>query len=684
MLAARTLSIDIETYSSVDLKNCGIYKYAASKDFDILIISYKFEDSDELVTIDVDKARKGDAEHASNLKWFAGTLMNRGVIKKAYNAQFERVCFEYFFKRSYDPIEWRCTLVQGARGGMPIGLNQIAAIMRVPVQKDAKGAALIRLFSIPNKDGNRVCPTTDELKNEFAEYIDYNRTDVLAEQSVNDALGYVHVPNFENKLYALDQIINGRGVKVDIDFVKKVIEILAIVDKKNLKKSIVLSGVINPKSSKQVLEYLQSELGEKIESTNKTVLNELLERDYLPDDVREFIHAKLSLSKTSTAKYDKMLLAADNTDRRARGLFQYYGATRTGRWAGRLIQLQNLPRISIKGDLAKARHLIAKLSPQDAIDAIEMIHGNVNYFCSEMIRPAFIPETGNKFVIADFSSIENRVLAWFAGETWKIEAFNKGRDVYIETAIKMFHLDPSKNYKDTPERQKGKTCELGLGYQGGYRALMRTAAYTTLIKELKDNPAKRDQILEHYDSVGDYIQQELEDLVSGWRSINPKIVSFWYDVQRAAISAVKGIPVLMLGLRFYMKNKHLIIRLLSGRELVYSNAKIEPGRYGDAITFYGVDGQTKKWVKRDTYGGMLTENIIQATARDALAWTMLRCENEGIKIVMHVHDEIVTECKEKYANAVLGRVLGIMSKPIKWAPGLMLKGEGKISNFYSK
>lgn len=685
----RRLSIDIETYSDVDLKTRGVYLYVNSPNFDVLIITFKFEDSYQITTIDT--TRLNEPEQQNNLKLFKAHLTNENILKVAYNASFERICLSVYFGIQYDVSSWTCTLVKGARGAMPIGLGQIARVLNVNTQKDGKGAALIRLFSIPDrKTGKRIFPTTPELGLEWSNYINYNIDDVKAEIDVNDSLDYVRVPAWQELLYQIDQRINDLGVKIDMDFISKIMEIMQVIDATNLKKSFLLSGLINPKSTKHVKQYLESELNESLESTDKKTLEALLDRPFLPEHIKEFIFVKLSLSKSSIAKFKKMELLAHPKDHRARGLFQFYGAIRTGRWAGRGIQLQNLPKISIDSELATWRKIIKNSTVSDAISAIETIFGNVAYFCSQMVRPSFIPETGNSFVIADFSSIENRVLAWLAGEQWKIDAFNAGRDVYIETAIKMFHLDPDKDYKGTPERQKGKVLELAGGYQGGVQALIRAGILPTVVKDLTAqwNKEKSDESLDAYLEAN--TEKEIKQLVTNWRGVNSNIKRFWYDTQKAAIKAIQGYPNTLKGLKFFRRKGHLIIKLLSGRELVYPNASVkkvyskELHKEVDQIYYWGLDGFSKAWLKRETYGGSLVENITQATACDLLAWSMIRCDNLGMKIVMHVHDEIVIECKTKNANNVLSKLLEIMSTPVKWAEGLQLKGEGQISQFYTK
>ena len=685
MQELRRVSIDIETYSDVDLKKNNVYLYVKSPDFDILFITFKFDDLPTIYTIDTTKL--DEPEQQSNLKFLKAILMNNSILKVAYNATFERVCLSTYFNIKYDATYWRCTLVKGARAGLPIGLDRIAKVLHADVQKDSEGSRLIKLFSIPNKAGQRVIPDTEELKLDWLKYAKYNVQDVLAEMSVNGSLFYVHVPAWHELLYKIDQDINDRGVKIDIIFVSKIVEILNLADTANYKKFFLVSGVVNAKSNVQVKDYIENILRRPIDGTDKKSLTDLLAEPNIPAQVREFIQLKLSLSKTSTAKFTKMLELADKDTHRAKGLFQFNGATRTGRWAGRAIQLQNLPRISLKGDLAVYREII-KNKPADAVlDTINLMHGEASFFISQMIRPSFIAEEGHTFAIADFAGIENRILAWMAGETWKVQAFAEGRDVYIETAIKMFNLDASKDYKSTPERQKGKVCELALGYQGGIAALIRSGILPTVEEELTTVWQESDILQTKYREVSDFIEvekdREIQSLVTGWRAINGRIVRFWYDVQKAAILALKGQPNEYKGLRFYMKAKNLVIRLLSGRELYYPNAGIEQGAYGDSIYYYG-QSDGGKWQKRSTYGGSLVENIVQATAADCLAWLMLRVESRGVKIVIHVHDEIVAEVDEVNSQSCLDFILQTMETPIPWAKGLKLIGEGKLSDYYTK
>lgn len=653
--------IDIETFSSESIKN-GVYKYAASADFEILIISYQFDDG-VLVTIDL-KA-PSTPERESQIKFFKAWLLNKAIVKHAHNAIFERVCFSKWLGVTLDPSEWRCTSVKAGIAGVPLGLDGASSALNVTELKDKAGDALIRTFSIPIKPSKangmitRITPTMEPFK--WMDYKDYNRQDVRAERAVYEATNYIPISKKEQILYTIDQRINDRGVRVDIQFAKNMIELVDRSNAVNIDRAYKIAGIANVGSAEQVKDFISGKLGRPVKDLTKKAVEHYLKTD-IPYDVRQILNIRQAIAKTSTAKYHSMLAFAGSDDR-ARGLFQFYGASRTGRWAGRGVQLQNLPKIEIAGDISKAREL-AFTDLDYAIDTVTMLYGNANYYASQMVRPAFIPRPGGCFAILDFKSIEAIVLAWMAGEQWKLDAFAEGRDLYLETVSRMFGIPMTDIEALMKLRSTGKTLELGCGYQGGEKALIKGGAIEKGLKE-----------------------DETPGLVKAWRRINPHIVSFWYDLQRAAISAVQGETTYCKGLKLFMSHGNLFIKLLSGRCLCYYKARLTDGMYGPQVSFMGTLDMAgrKVWGLKHTYGGSLVENVIQATARDLLCEAMIKAEHENIKTVITVHDEIVAEGEsEAKAERDLARLLDIAKENVPWAKGLKLIGDGKISDFYTK
>lgn len=652
------LSIDIETRSSVDISKAGLYKYAQSEDFGVLLFAYKM-DKEDVKIIDL-----ACGEHISQK--IIDALRDPCVIKHAYNAAFEWYCLNRAGIKT--PLEqWRCTMMHGLYCGYTAGLGATGKAIGLPEDKRkmAVGKALIRYFCVPCKptksNGGRTWNLPEHDEDKWELFKEYCAQDVVTEYEILQRLRQFPVPEEEEKLWQMDIKMNAYGVRVDKELIKGALAIDDISTQKLSGEAIELTGLDNPNSTSQVLDWLR-EQGVELPNLQKATVEETLKTE-LPDAARRLLEIRQQMGKTSIKKYVAMD-TAKCTDDRVRGLTQFYGANRTGRWAGRLVQLQNLPRNYLKTlDVAR------KLAKQKNYEGLRMLYGNVPDTLSQLIRTAFIPSEGNKFVVADFSAIEARVIAWLAGEQWVNEVFATHGKIYEATASQMFHVPVERIAKGTPEyslRQKGKVATLALGYQGGVNSLISMGALNMGLSE-----------------------EELPDIVQRWRSANRRICDLWYAVEQAALTVMQTAqPQAIHGLIFALEGDmvygqcFLTIRLPSGRKLYYPKTFLQENKFGKmAIHYYTVGQQTRKWEITSTYGGKMTENIVQAVARDCLAETLKRIDSMGLQVVFHVHDEVIVDAP---METTVDEICGLMAEPIPWAPGLILKGAGFENDYYMK
>ena len=656
------LSIDIETRSSVDIGKAGLYKYAQSPDFRILLFAFQ---EDENPVEDVDLAQGEEIpEHAVRM------LADPDVTKHAYNAAFEWYCLN---RAGYQtPLEqWRCTMAHGLYCGYTAGLDATGKAIGLPQdkQKLAAGKALIRYFCVPCRptktNGNRTWNQPWHAKEKWELFKEYNRQDVVTERAILNRLEQFPMPEAEQKQWQMDVLMNAFGVRVDTELIKGALYIDAVSTQELTEEAVRITGLGNPNSGAQLVPWLNTQCGrERFQDIQKaTVADALDHREDYPEDVRRMLEIRQQLGKTSIKKYVAMDTAKGEGDR-VRGLTQYYGANRTGRWAGRMVQMQNLPRNYLK-TLDYARDLIKDKN----YAGLKLLYGNVPDTLSQLIRTAFIPSEGNKFVVSDFSAIEARVIAWLAGEQWVNEVFATHGKIYEATAAQMFGVPVERIVKGNPEyslRQKGKVATLALGYQGGTSALIAMGALNMGLTE-----------------------DELPDIVSRWRQANPRIRDLWYAVENAALAAMETArPQAIRGLIFALEGdllygqSFLTVRLPSGRKLYYPKPFLKENQFGkQALHYYTVGQQTRKWEVASTYGGKMTENIVQAIARDCLAVTLERIYDRGLQTVFHVHDEVIIDAP---METTVEEICDLMAEPIPWAPGLILKGAGFESSYYMK
>jgi len=651
MAKITTLSCDIETYSSIDLTKCGVYRYCESPDFEVLLFGYSI-DGGEVQVIDLACGEKIPPAVIS-------ALSDPAITKWAFNAQFERICLSRFLGMPtgtyLDPGGWHCTMVWSATLGLPLSLEGAGAVLGLEKQKLQEGKNLIKYFCVPcaatkaNGGRRRNLPRHDMGKWEL--FKAYNQRDVETEIGIQEKLSKFPVSDTEWDNYWLDQIINDRGIALDMDFVKQAIQCDEVTKTRLRSYMQNLTSLENPNSVQQMKEWL-ADNGLETDTLGKAAVAELIKT--APADLKEVLSLRQELAKSSVKKYTSMENVV-GLDGRSRGLIQFYGANRTGRYAGRLIQVQNLPQNHLH-DLKDARNLIKA----GLFDAVDMLYDSTSSVLSELIRTAFVPKDGSRFIVADFSAIEARIIAWFAGEKWRMEVFANGGDIYCASASQMFHVPVEKNGINGHLRQKGKIAELALGYGGSVGALKAMGALQMGV-----------------------IEEELQPLVTAWRQSNPRIVKLWWDVDKAAMTAVRQKTTTVThGIRFTYQSGMLFITLPSGRNLVYVKPRIGTNQFGsDAITYEGVGG-TKKWERIESYGPKLVENIVQATARDILAEAMLRLSARGFEIVMHVHDEAVLEVP--IGKSSVAQVCGIMAERPTWANGLLLSADGYECDFYQK
>lgn len=656
------LSIDIETRSSVDIGKAGLYKYAQSPDFCILLFAFQ-EDGNPVEVVDLAQGEE-IPEHAVRM------LADPDVTKHAYNAAFEWYCLNRAGYRT--PLEqWRCTMAHGLYCGYTAGLDATGKAIGLPQdkQKLAAGKALIRYFCVPCRptktNGNRIWNQPWHAKEKWELFKEYNRQDVVTERAILNRLEQFPMPEAEQKQWQMDVLMNAFGVRVDTELIKGALYIDAVSTQELTEEAVRITGLGNPNSGAQLVPWLNTQCGKvRFQDIQKaTVADALDHREDYPEGVRRMLEIRQQLGKTSIKKYVAMDTAKGEGDR-VRGLTQYYGANRTGRWAGRMVQMQNLPRNYLK-TLDYARDLVKDKN----YAGLKLLYGNVPDTLSQLIRTAFIPSEGNKFVVSDFSAIEARVIAWLAGEQWVNEVFATHGKIYEATAAQMFGVPVERIAKGNPEyslRQKGKVATLALGYQGGTSALIAMGALNMGLTE-----------------------DELPDIVSRWRQANPRIRDLWYAVENAALAAMETArPQAIRGLIFALEGdllygqSFLTVRLPSGRKLYYPKPFLKENQFGkQALHYYTVGQQTRKWEVASTYGGKMTENIVQAIARDCLAVTLERIYDRGLQTVFHVHDEVIIDAP---METTVEEICDLMAEPVPWAPGLILKGAGFESSYYMK
>lgn len=646
----REIGIDIETYSSNDLKSCGVYKYVEAPDFTILLFAYSV-DSGPVTCCDF-------AQGETLPENVVEALRDPGVVKTAFNAAFERVCISHYFGWPLmDPAQWRCTMVRAARMGLPLSLGQCGEVLRLADGKMKEGAALIRYFSVPNR-GKRHLPA--DAPDRWEVFKKYCIRDVEVEQAILAKVRRLEIPAFDEELYTVDQRINDRGVMIDAQMVANAARFDDDYKAELLKEAQQISGMENPNSPAQIKQYIHQATGLPIQSLNKKDLDDIEKQlKYWPKP-RRVLEIRREMGKTSNKKYPAMLQCVCQ-DGRIHGLLQFCGAARTGRWAGRLVQIQNLPQNHLQ-DLDYARQLV---KAGDLAD-FELNYSNPTQVLSELIRTAFIAKPGCTFHVCDFSAIEARVIAWIAGENWVLDVFRKGGDIYCATASQMFGVPVEKHGANAELRQKGKIAVLALGYGGGIGALENMGGSKMGLTE-----------------------REEKEIIQKWRDANPRIVKFWATVEAAAMKALKTgeSTTIHRGIEVAKRWGMLTITLPSGRIVCYPRARIGT-EYGDSwrgdheiIEYEGLNQTTKKWEAIRTYGGKLTENIVQSVARDILGIVILRAEAAGLKIVFHIHDEIVVEAEP---GQTLEDVTAIFSQPIDWCKDLPLKGAGYTTPYYLK
>ena len=642
------LSIDIETYSSENLAKCGVYRYCQSPDFEVLLFGYS-ADGGPVKVIDLANGETIPDE-------ILCALVDDKVIKWAFNAQFERICLSRYLGGSVgtymDPSSWQCTMVWAATLGLPLSLEGVGAVLGLEKQKLKEGKDLIRYFCTPakTKDGSTFRRFPADAPDKWEAFKAYNLRDVETEMAIQDKLSKFPVAESEWRNYHLDQQINDRGIMLDMTMVRQAIACDDQFKRTHMEQARSVTGLENPNSPAQLKEWL-AERGVEAESLSKAAVLQMLEE--ADGEVELALSMRQELAKSSVKKYTAME-AVVGTDSRARGLIQFYGANRTGRYAGRLIQVQNLPQNHLP-DLDTVRSLIRS----GQFDTVELLYDSVPMVLSELIRTAFVPKPGHRFFVADFSAIEARVIAWIAGEQWRQEVFASGGDIYCASASQMFHVPVEKHGINGHLRQKGKIAELALGYGGSVGALKAMGALNMGVPE-----------------------EELKPLVDAWRLANPNIVRLWWDIDRAASTCVRERTTTECrGIRFIYQSGMMFIVIPSGRKLVYVKPRMGVNRYGnESVTFEGV-GEQKKWLRLESYGPKFVENIVQATARDILAEAMLRLDAHGYKIVMHIHDEVVIEAP---ADTSLDDICKVMGQTPVWAKGLLLRADGYICDFYKK
>ena len=649
--AMKKLSCDIETFSDVDLIRCGVYKYADSPDFEMLLFAYAADDGDVHI-IDI----AGGEELPEKI---IQAIKSDTVVKTAYNAQFERVCLSRYLKlpegEYLNPQSWYCTAVQAAELALPLSLADVGSVLGLERQKMTEGKELIKYFCVPCKptksNGNRTRNRPCHDINKWETFKKYCMRDVDVERQIANKLKMYPIRDEEHRLYVLDQIINDRGVLVDSELAEQAVKLNSIQTTVAVEQAYMITGLENPNSVTQLKQWLK-ENGVEIESLSKKAVKSLA--DETDGDVSEMLKLRLLMAKTSVKKYEAVIRSVCS-DNRVHGMMRFCGANRTGRWSGNILQPQNLPQNHLP-DLTLARDIVK----DGDFEMLDMMFGNVPNVLSELIRTILIPKPNHRFIVADFSAIEARVLAWIAGEQWRIDTFKNGGDIYCASASKMFKVPVEKHGVNGELRQKGKISELACGYGGSVGALKNMGAVEMGVQE-----------------------NELQGLINDWRNANPHIVRFWYEVGNAAMKAIKEKTTVPLGkLVFAYERGILFIRLPSGRRLSYIKPRIGTNRFGgDSITYMGINS-AKKWDRLETFGGKLTENIVQGTARDLLANALINAANAGYDTVFHVHDEIICEVPNGYGS--VDELCRLMCIKTDWADGLPLNADGFECEYYKK
>ncbi len=652
----RTLSIDLETYSEIDIAKCGSFRYIDDESFEILLLGYAFDD-EPVTVIDLTADEEVPAD-------FLAALYDSEVTKTAWNCAFERFGLWKHFGRYCPPEQWSDTMILSAVCGLPLGLGEAGKALRLEADeaKDREGKALIRYFCSPCRptkvNGGRTRNLPTDAPDKWAQFIEYNRQDVVAERTIRKRLLRWEPDSLEHRFWCLDARINERGMRVDRGLVHNAIAMDARYKAELTKQAVAISGLENPNSVAQIKQWLLEQEGIEVPSLNKKVVAEVVSQ-LNSERAKQFMALRARLAKSSTKKYEAMERSAC-ADAHIKGCFQFYGANRTGRFAGRLVQLQNLPQNHME-DLAVARSLVR----DNDYETVRLLYDSVSDTLSELIRTALIPEPGHRFIVADFSAIEARVIAWIAGEQWRLDVFRNGGDIYCASASQMFHVPVVKHGENGHLRQKGKIAELALGYGGGANALKAFGA----------------------DKMG-MTEEEMVNTVDLWREASPRVCALWRALERAAIRCVvhKTPQVSAIGgIRFEMECGILWMTLPSGRRIAYYGAEYGPSRFHRdrrALSYMGVDQKTKRWGRVETWGGKLAENVTQATARDCLRDTMLALEDAGYDIRAHVHDEVIIS--EPRDGRTVEDVSAIMGRELPWASGLPLRGDGYACDFYMK
>lgn len=650
----KILAIDVETYSSIDIKTAGAYRYCEAPDFEILLFAYAFDD-EPVQIVDLANGETLPDEVIDSLD-------NPTILKTAFNANFERnaISSDMYFPNGMPPKQWECTMIKALTMGLPGSLDMVGKVLNFEEdkQKMKEGKALIQYFCKPCKptktNGKRTRNLPEHDPEKWELFKEYCKQDVEVERNIRNKLSKFETTDKEKRLWQLDQVINDRGVGTDLVLINKAIECDLIFTERLQNEARELTGLDNPNSPTQLKKWLGERVGHEVTSLTKDSIPGLLE-EAKDDNVKRVLELRQLMAKTSIKKYEAMEKSRCE-DGRVRGLLQFYGANRTGRWAGRLVQVQNLPQNHLP-DLDDARNLLRT----GQFDTIEFLYDSIPDTLSQLIRTAFIPREGNRFMVADFSAIEARVIAWYAGEQWRLDVFATHGKIYEASAAQMFHVPIESIKKGSDLRQKGKIAELALGYGGSVGAIMS-------MDKSKSIP-----------------EEELPGLVKSWRNANPNITKFWWDCDKAAKKAIneRTTVCMQYGLKFIYNPGVLFIQLPSGRKLAYIKPKIEVGKYGtDVITYEGMEQTSKQWTTLETYGPKLVENIVQATARDCLGEAMFNVEEAGYEVVFHVHDELIMDVPKDFGK--LEEVNGIFGKPISWAPGLPLKADGYECSYYMK
>jgi DNA polymerase len=651
---SKNLHIDIETYSETDLRACGVYKYVEDPAFEILMLAYAYDDE----PVEVLDLKQGDEIPEQLLK----ALVDPAIVKIAHNANFERTCLTKALDFYMDPAQWYCTAVRASTLGLPRSLAAVGKALGLPeeTQKEKQGKALIRYFSVPvtptRTNGGRTRNLPEHAPEKWQLYLDYCKQDVVAEREVGKRMeSYPAISAVEQALWNLDQKIVDGGVLINEKMVLNILDYNAKRQASLEQRAKEITKLDNPGSVSQIKAWLKDAYGMEVESLNKKFLKELLQDKDTPKGLLEFIRIRQELSKTSLSKYDAMARAMCE-DNRIRGMLMFYGASRTGRWAGRIVQLQNLPQ-NKNDNLDLARELVLNYD----FEMLELLFKNPTDMLSQMIRTAIIADPEQTFIVADYSAIEARVIAWMADETWRLDVFKTHGKIYEASAAQMFGIPIEQITKDSPYRAKGKVAELALGYQGAVGALKAMGGEAMGLSE-----------------------KEMRSIVDSWRNANPKIVKLWYNVEEQAKKAIQN-PGSVIegpkGIRYKMIKDILFIKLPSGRNLAYPGAKVNTS---DQIIYMGEDSTTHKWGQVETYGGKLVENLIQATARDCLAWAMLELEKAGYVPKFHVHDEVVISVPKDEREMHQKRIEALMAKEQPWQKGLVLTADSYATEYYMK